>query len=1465
MLRTLRSSLSCHRRVGALFLTATALMAATSDSPSKAPLVVRPETRLRTKFASVTLRPAYGGQDGHKFPIATSSLTPLSLASADLNGDGYPDLVVGYATRDGGLLAVHFANAEAFAPQTRQSLEGIAQGRFPESFGNTATMIPVPCAPEFLAAGDFNQDGRTSILLAARGGNRFYIVAVEGGGSFGQPTAVSVPGKITALAAGALQRGGAAAGVVVGIDDRGGSSVLVYDPSRGGPLSPPSITAVGAPVTNLAIGDLDGDPYNDVAIVAGGRLLILHGGVAAPGGGQDRLEAVDLAFGVQTAALGRYIPERLHGSQLALAADDGSVRVMAQGQPDNRPLSVPELQARRAAARPGTGAAGSRSGWRRGGSEPWQTVQTIAPPMPQPGVARLLTARLSGGAGDDLLAVDVAGNQVRVLNSRPGQAAPAAARPSLQLAATLETDGAPVAVLPMRLNVMGSYGLVTLTEGELAPLVTAPQPNNIFHVTALGDSQTGTCTTPSGSPAASTCTTLRAAVLAANSYYGEDLIVFDVNGVVTLSVAGRDDAGLVGDLDVTDALTIVGNGVSNTVIQGGASAATGIDKVFSFNPLGGVPGFPVSLSGLTIQFGRNTSTDFSVGDNEGGAFDFDASAEDGAGSLTVTNCSILQNSTVNGDGGGIALFDGGVVTITGTVISGNTANTQGATQFYGGGVFVGNAQPFPASITITGSALTGNAAANGGGGAYAYGPGLAVSGSRLGGNTAGQGSPALDGFIGTATVAASNNWWGSNGSPASQVNSAVVTFAPWLVMTLAAPSSVYAGGTGTLTASIAKGSDGSTGFSAPDGTPAAFAGTLGTVSPASATTVAGSAGTTYTAGSAAGAASVSAAIDNQTLTASFNVSLPPPPTLSSISPASGVQGTSVPVTLTGTNFVSGATVAVSNTGVPVSRVTVVSATQITATFTISPTAAVGAANVTVTTSGGTSNAVPFTVISSVVAAPVFTPAGGTYATAQPVTLSTATSGATIRYTTDGSTPTDSYGSVYTAPIMVTSANTINAIAFMSGLTDSPLASATYTVKTPSGMPFVPVLGDATISSTSASSNFGGLTTLNTGAGSSALIQFNLSALPPALLASSVQRATLSLWIDRLSAAGSVAIAPVNGPWTEGAVTLNSAPAAGAVVGVVPVTQVSSWITLDVTGLVQTWIATPSSNFGIQVSPSVASPNTNVSFDSKENISTSHPARLDLVLSSAAPLVTATVADALVNPAAPSTNYGPTVQLNVNGTTSQSSFVAFDLSGLPAGALASDVSQATMFLWEDKVGNATGTFDVSQVTGPWSESTVTFNTAPATGPAQISSPAQPVYQWLALDVTGIAKAWVANSASNFGVALSPSPSSSIAVFFDSKENTSTKNAARLQVFLQAGTPSLSPAAGAYNSAQTVTLASTTTGASIRYTTDGTDPTSTTGVVYIGPITVSGTTTIKAIAYKAGWLDSIPALAVYTIAR
>ncbi len=96
-------------------------------------------------------------------------------------------------------------------------------------------------------------------------------------------------------------------------------------------------------------------------------------------------------------------------------------------------------------------------------------------------------------------------------------------------------------------------------------------------------------------------------------------------------------------------------------------------------------------------------------------------------------------------------------------------------------------------------------------------------------------------------------------------------------------------------------------------------------------------------------------------------------------------------------------------------------------------------------SGLTDSSVTSATYEIVVAAPAFNPGGGTYSSAQSVTITTVTSGATIRYTTDGSTPSQSNGTVYSSPVAISVTTTLKAIAYKSGMTDSSVTSATYTI------------------------------------------------------------------------------------------------------------------------------------------------------------------------------------------------------------------------------------------------------------------------------------------------------------------------------------------------------------------------------------------------------------------------------------
>lgn len=99
-------------------------------------------------------------------------------------------------------------------------------------------------------------------------------------------------------------------------------------------------------------------------------------------------------------------------------------------------------------------------------------------------------------------------------------------------------------------------------------------------------------------------------------------------------------------------------------------------------------------------------------------------------------------------------------------------------------------------------------------------------------------------------------------------------------------------------------------------------------------------------------------------------------------------------------------------------------------------------------SGVSQVTITYTAPVAAVATPTFSLAAGTYTSAQNVTLACTTTGATIRYTTDGSTPT-STSTVFSTeepvtPIAVTSTTTIKAKAFK-GSDESNLASATYTI------------------------------------------------------------------------------------------------------------------------------------------------------------------------------------------------------------------------------------------------------------------------------------------------------------------------------------------------------------------------------------------------------------------------------------
>jgi glycosidase len=91
------------------------------------------------------------------------------------------------------------------------------------------------------------------------------------------------------------------------------------------------------------------------------------------------------------------------------------------------------------------------------------------------------------------------------------------------------------------------------------------------------------------------------------------------------------------------------------------------------------------------------------------------------------------------------------------------------------------------------------------------------------------------------------------------------------------------------------------------------------------------------------------------------------------------------------------------------------------------------------------------------AAPAFSVNAGTYTTLQSVVINDSTPGATIYYTTDGSTPTN-LSSTYSVPIAVTTNTTLQAIAVASGYNNSSVTSASYTIDFPAAPP-IPMVTD----------------------------------------------------------------------------------------------------------------------------------------------------------------------------------------------------------------------------------------------------------------------------------------------------------------------------------------------------------------------------------------------------------------------
>ena len=181
-----------------------------------------------------------------------------------------------------------------------------------------------------------------------------------------------------------------------------------------------------------------------------------------------------------------------------------------------------------------------------------------------------------------------------------------------------------------------------------------------------------------------------------------------------------------------------------------------------------------------------------------------------------------------------------------------------------------------------------------------------------------------------------------------------------------------------------------------------------------------------------------------------------------------------------------------------------------------------------------------------------------------------------------------------------------------------VATVTFAQITPSD--------DAYVNSAAPTANYGTAGTLDvSSAADTVFIRFDLTAVPASYTGAFIAKATLKLYVNTVTTAGSFNVDLVNGTWTEKTIDYSKEPALGTTIAAsVPLTTASkgTYVEIDITPAMVEWLNGTQPNDGIALvanSPLVAT------FDSKENTAASHPAEIDIVYASGGTLTGVTTA------------------------------------------------------------------------------------------------------------------------------------------------------------------------------------------------------------------------------------------------
>src|SRR6266542_557910 len=220
----------------------------------------------------------YRGDDQLQEALRQNLARPLSLTSGDFDEDGMPDLLAAYTGPSSGILVLHLGNVDAIFPDSPQAQQRRNRGEDADSpFLSPAQVFAAPEAPDFVAAGDFDADGHMDVVTAMRGSNSLYLLSGDGHGSFQPTRTIHLPGAVSTLASGEINRRDGLTDIVVGVFGSRGAEVLIYASAKGALKDDPEVINLPAETRALALGRLRGSAYEDLAIAAGERLLIVEG------------------------------------------------------------------------------------------------------------------------------------------------------------------------------------------------------------------------------------------------------------------------------------------------------------------------------------------------------------------------------------------------------------------------------------------------------------------------------------------------------------------------------------------------------------------------------------------------------------------------------------------------------------------------------------------------------------------------------------------------------------------------------------------------------------------------------------------------------------------------------------------------------------------------------------------------------------------------------------------------------------------------------------------------------------------------------------------------------------------------------------------------------------------------------------------------------------------------------------